>query len=231
MSAVVNNGPAYNAAPPDVDEDELDIGDLIGVLVENRWLIVAITAVAVLLGFFRAYTAVPIYQADSLIQIEQNPTSGALPTLEIAMMMQDYALVQAEIEILKSRNVLGDVVDNLKLDIHAAPEYMPIIGGALARRLPANERPSINVDTLEVPESLRGNRYKLVATGGDAYELYGSDDEFLLRGSVGTAAGVSIGGEYLSLFVSETSVPSPDDVFLASAFAENKQHSCVIGCP
>ncbi len=62
MSAIVNNGPFYNAAP-DIDEEEINLGDLLGVLIENRWLIIGITAVAILLGAFRAFTAVPIYQA------------------------------------------------------------------------------------------------------------------------------------------------------------------------
>jgi LPS O-antigen subunit length determinant protein (WzzB/FepE family) len=53
MSAIVNNGPFYNAAP-DIDEDEIDLGDLIGVLIENRWLIIGITFAAILLGAFHA---------------------------------------------------------------------------------------------------------------------------------------------------------------------------------
>ena len=79
-----------------------------------------------------------------------------MPTLEIAMMMQDFALVQAEIEILKSRTVLGDVVDNLKLDIHAERRILPVIGGALARGRQRASGRAITVDTLDVPESLRG---------------------------------------------------------------------------
>ena len=41
MSAIVKNGPLFNAAP-DVDEEEIDLGDLLGVLIENRWLIIGI---------------------------------------------------------------------------------------------------------------------------------------------------------------------------------------------
>ena len=44
MSAVVNKGPVFSTAP-DVDEEELDLGELIGVVLENRWLIAAITAI------------------------------------------------------------------------------------------------------------------------------------------------------------------------------------------
>ncbi len=39
-------------------------------------------------------------------------------------MLDDYTPVTAEIEILRSRSVLGEVVDNLKLDISAYPEHV-----------------------------------------------------------------------------------------------------------
>ena len=123
MSAVVNNGPLFNASP-NVDEEELDLGDLLGVVIENRWLIVAITAFALLVGGYQAFTAVPIYQADGLLQVEEK--SPGLMNLDVTAMLEDYAPVNAEIEILRSRSVLGAVVDNLKLDIQARAGVFPV---------------------------------------------------------------------------------------------------------
>jgi tyrosine-protein kinase Etk/Wzc len=200
MSAVVNNGPLFNARP-DVDEEELNLGDLIGVVIENRWLIVAITVVALVIGTYKAFTAVPIYQADGLLQVEEK--SSGLANLDVATMMEDYAPVNAEIEILRSRSVLGAVVDNLKLDIVARPEYFPFIGAALARRAPIDEQPKVKVDTLDVPDSMRGSVFKLVAVGPGQYELYDSGGSFLLRGAVGKTASLAMpNGDSLSLFVS-----------------------------
>ena len=50
-----------------MDDREINLGELLGVLIENRWLIIAITFVALLVGAYQAYTAVPIYQADGLL--------------------------------------------------------------------------------------------------------------------------------------------------------------------
>jgi tyrosine-protein kinase Etk/Wzc len=183
MSAVVNNGPLFNASS-NVDEEELDLGDLLGVVIENRWLIAVITAVALLIGGYNAFTAVPIYQADGLLQVEEK--SSGLANLDVATMMEAYAPVNAEIAILRSRSVLGAVVDNLKLDINAEPEYFPFIGAALARRAPADERPRIRVDSLEVPDSMRGEAFKLVGAGLNQYELYDAEGSFLLRGPSGS---------------------------------------------
>jgi tyrosine-protein kinase Etk/Wzc len=200
MSAVVNNGPLFNARP-DIEEEDLDLSDLLGVVIENRWLIVGIALAALVVGAYKAFTAVPIYQADGMLQVEEK--SSGLANLDVATMMEDYAPVNAEIEILRSRSVLGTVVDNLKLDIVARPEYFPFIGAALARRAPIDEQPKVKVDTLDVPDSMRGSAFKLVAVGPGQYELYDSGGSFLLRGSVGKTASLAMpDGASLSLFVS-----------------------------
>jgi tyrosine-protein kinase Etk/Wzc len=200
MSAVVNNGPAFSAQP-DIDEEELNLGDLLGVVIENRWLIIGITLAALLIGAFRAFTAVPIYRADGMLQVEEK--SSGLANLDVTTMLSDYAPVNAEIEILRSRSVLGAVVDNLKLDIYAEPDYFPFIGGALARRAPVDERPMIKVDTLDVPESMRGSAFRLAAVGPGKYELYDAHGTFVLRGSVGKTSSLAVpDGDTLSLFVS-----------------------------
>ena len=199
MSAIVNNGPFYNAAP-DIDEDEIDLGDLLAVLIENRWLIIGITFVALLFGAFRAFTAVPIYQADGLLQVEEK--KSGLGDLDISGLLGGGdAPISAEIEILRSRSVLGAVVDNLQLDIYAAPD-LSLIGAALARRAPANERPAIQVDTLDLPDYLRGAALKLVALGSNNYELFDASGALLLRGAVGETATTGRPGEEITLFVS-----------------------------
>jgi tyrosine-protein kinase Etk/Wzc len=185
---------------PDIDDDEIDLGDLLGVLIENRWLIIAITALSLFIGGYKAFTAVPIYRADGLLQVEEK--SGGLSNLDVTSMLDDYTPVNAEMEILRSRSVLGDVVDNLKLDISAYPEQS-VLGAALARRKPLNERPVIKVDSLELPDSMRGSGLKLLPTGANAYAVYDAEGELLLRGKVGETASLDLGNdETLKLFVS-----------------------------
>ena len=98
MSAIVNNGPFYNSAP-DIDEDEIDLGDLLGVLIENRWLIIGITlAVIFALVHCYAFIATPIYKADGLIQVEEK--KSGLGDLDINTLFEGDTSVTAEIEIL-----------------------------------------------------------------------------------------------------------------------------------
>ena len=186
---------------PDIEDDEINLGDLVGVLVENRWLIVAITAAAMLLGAFQAFRATHIYQADGLLQVEEK--SSGLTNLDVATMLETPSPVAAEIEILRSRSVLGPVVDNLQLDIIVQPEYAPLIGEAFARRMSADERPVAKIDTLDVPESWRGVAMQLIATGSNGFELRYASGELMTRGSVGQVVTHELpGGETLTLFVS-----------------------------
>jgi len=210
MSAIVNNGPLFNASP-DVDEDELSLADLLGVLIENRWLIIGITFVALLVGAYKAFTAVPIYQADALLQVEEKYSS--MSSFESTMMYEYYSPVNTEIEILRSRSVLGKVVDNLKLDIYAYPEYRTVLGAALARRAPANERPMIKVDSFDIPDSARGTSIKLVAINSNNFELLTDTGAFIARGMVGEVTSLALpGGEDATLFVSALQA-EPHQVF------------------
>ncbi len=196
----MSNGHSYGPVT-DIDEDEIDLGDLLGVLIENRWLIIGITLVALLIGTYRAFTAVPIYEADGLLQVEEKK-SGLGDLDLIGLLGGGDAPISAEIEILRSRSVLGAVVDNLQLDIYAEPD-LSVIGAALARRAPANERPMIKVDTLELPDYMLGQSLTLVALGLKKYELLDETGKSLLHGTVGETATMSIpGGQSITLFVS-----------------------------
>ena len=66
----VPNDFRVNQPTSGLDEDEIDFGYLLGILVESRWIIVAVTAAALLVGFYQAFTATPIYRADALLQVE-----------------------------------------------------------------------------------------------------------------------------------------------------------------
>jgi len=200
MSAIVNNGPFDNPIP-DAREDEIALSDLLGILIESRWLIIATTTVFFLLGVTYAFVATPIYQADGLLQVEEK--KRGFGDLDFNAMFEGDTLVSAEMEILGSRSVLGTVVDNLKLDIHAAPRYFPIFGAAIARRSAPSARPQIQVDTFDLPNSMMGKSMTLVSSGTDRYEVFDENTESLFRGTVGeTATRTLATGETISLFVS-----------------------------
>ena len=201
MSAVTNKNPTLNTGQ-NVDEEIINLGDLLDVVLENRWLIVGVTLAALLAGFYQAFTAVPFFRADGLIQVEEN-NQGGIASLDVTSMLEDYTPVNAEIEILRSRSVLGDVVDNLKLTIFAYPN-LSTVGAAIARRKPADERPMIKVDSLDLSEPMRGASFLLVSSGEGEYELFDDEELLILRGRIGEPASVvRPDGGSISIFVSD----------------------------
>lgn len=53
------------------DSDEIDLGRLVGELIDHRKLIISVTSLFTLLALVYALFATPIYQADALVQVEQ----------------------------------------------------------------------------------------------------------------------------------------------------------------
>ena len=213
MSAIVDNRPLYSQAP-DFEEEEIELGDLLATVIQAKWLVLSITVGVMLLGAAYTFVATPIYQADGMLQVEER--KAGLGTLDINELFEGDTSINAEIELLRSRSVLGDVVDNLKLDIIAKPDYFPIIGAAIERRAAAAERKSIQVDTLDLPAELIGESLALIAEGAGRYKLFGPDEDLLLSGVVGQTAGLTLSGsDPLTVFVAEMTA-EPGDTFSLS---------------
>ena len=193
----------------DQSEDEIDLSELIGTLIEAKWLISIIAGVFLVVGVFYALVATPIYQADAVLQIEEK--SGGMPGLgDLSDMLSTDALAATEIEIIKSRNIIGKAVDKLNLTINAQPDYLPIIGAAIARRYSGAEVSSgmgsyawggerIQLQRLVLPSYLIKDGVVLVTGKDQQYTLTDIDGEVLLTGSVGEVA--STNG--VEVFVSE----------------------------
>ena len=122
-----------------IAEDEIDLLGLLGALLDKRWTIISITIVAIILSVAVALISTPIYQAGALLQVEEKTAS--LPGLEdLAEAFASESSTQAELEIIKSRSVIGAAVENLSLTTNVEPRYFPVIGKALARRFePSDE--------------------------------------------------------------------------------------------
>src|SRR5215211_4886189 len=74
--------PVPVAAPPSQDDDELDLGELIGTLLESRWLILAVAAFVTSGGALYALAATPVYRADAMVQVEEKTAAlGGLKEL------------------------------------------------------------------------------------------------------------------------------------------------------
>ncbi|MEC6897853.1 polysaccharide biosynthesis tyrosine autokinase [Photobacterium piscicola] len=169
--------------------DEIDLGKLFGILIDSRWLIIITTFIFALIGISYALLATPIYKADALIQIEQKSTG--MPALggDMAEMFGgSESSATTEIEIIKSRMVLGDTVDKLNLTTVATPIYTPVFGKGLARLL--GDSHLISVARFTVPANTAVTNDVLTITNSEQgeYSVANSDGRELLTGKVGVLA-------------------------------------------
>ncbi len=194
--------------------DDINFFGLLDTIINARWLILGVLAASLLLGGAYAVISQPVYQADALIQVEQSPTTTPSNHIldELATVFNIQSPATAEIEILRSRLVVGQASDHLQLHIEATPNYIPLIGHWLAKHATGLSSPrafniggyliggyvwgteSISVAQLDAPQSLENQKLALIATI-EGYELYGPDGEKLADGKVGTASDFSAGGQ------------------------------------
>ncbi|AYH15269.1 tyrosine-protein kinase Wzc [Pectobacterium parmentieri] len=153
--------------------DEIDLGRLLGTLLDHRWLIIGVTAVFTIVGILYATFATPIYKSDALIQVEQNAGNSLLK--DISSVLPDAKPESAaEIELIKSRMVVGKTVSDLSLDIVAQQKYFPVFGKGLARLLGENAG-KIAVSRLEVPKSWEDEAINLIVIDDKNYSITAGD--------------------------------------------------------
>ena len=197
----------------DTKDDEIDLRELLGVLIDRKWLIIGTTAVFFVAGLAYALLASPVYQAQAMVQVESKvPSIPGLADLS-SLSGGGSTASTTEVALLTSRSVVGTAADQLKLDIAVEPRRLPVFGGFFARRFnPENDTDvapaklglsgygwggeELVVHRLDVAPAMVGNALMLESgKSAGEYTLYDSDGEELLRGQVGhpaTGRGVSI---------------------------------------
>ncbi len=223
LAPVGQSSPVVFAQPyaPPGNEDINFLG-LLDTARNARWLIISTVMTALLIGGAYALFSQPIYQSDALIQVEQtrtSPTTGNLLT-ELSSIFNVQSPATAEIEILRSRLVVGEASDKLQLYVEATPNYLPIVGRWLAKHATGLSNPrvldlgshtfggyvwgreSIEVAQLDVPQKLENMELTLTRTQA-GYTLHDPDGEMIAQGAIGTVAKIDAGGQQGRILISE----------------------------
>ncbi len=185
-------------APAHDDDDGVNLVEYWDILVDNRWLVAAVVALAVAIGGAYALLARPIYEANLLVQVEDSGGNVKGLIGEAAGLIDVKTATSAEMEIIRSRLVIGQAVDGTKLYITAVPRYLPFVGSFLARHseglsspgflwLPGyvSGRESIAVSAFDVPPALEGTLFRLTAGRDGEYTLSHPELAAPLHGRVG----------------------------------------------
>lgn len=186
----------------------------------NRWLIASIMAGVAIIGSAYAFMASPTYQSNILIQIEDSlgsaaGGSGAKNIQDNLSGAFDMRTVTAsEIEVIRSRSVLSQAVENAHLNIEVRPRYLPIVGEWIARHHRELTNPGIlgrggyvwgrehaEVSHFKVPSSMYGLPFMLTVLDDSSYRLSQGEQGVDVDGRLGESLAVPVGSDRVELRV------------------------------
>ena len=132
-----------NTLPPHHDEELIDLTDILKNLVDNKWLILTVSCICLILGGLYSATRASIYETDAIIQIEENQAKNNFFANAPALLWAQRATqVLTQTALIKSRIILDPVVESLGLTIHAAPTPSP---SWLSWLSPTAKKPTITI--------------------------------------------------------------------------------------
>lgn len=165
----------------------INLGRIMGLMLDNKWLIIGITCFFALTGVIYALCTTPVYQADALVQVEQK--SGGIPGLsDVSDMLGSGgdSETSTEIELIKSRMIISQTVDELNLNVLIQPDFPYGVSKGLAARLGWHAG-TLLVSRFQVPAAYEGRTFTLQLQDKGGYQL-SLDGTELLQGKAGELA-------------------------------------------
>ncbi len=188
-------------AGPAQDRYEVELKAWFHVLYDSRWLIAGVTLCVALLALVYALLAAPVYQASMTIQVEEErPNASTNIVSDTSSLFETKKAAIAEIELLRSRTLIAEAVEQLRLTIDVRPKYFPVVGAWIAKRAGGRlSRPGLFgrggyawgaeqavVTQFEVPAAWENRLFLITAQDGGRFVLAAADGLLSIEGRVGT---------------------------------------------
>lgn len=196
------------------ENDEIDLLSLFYALLDKWTIIVGFTLVTTFIGLVYAIFSTPIYKADALVQVEQKVGNTLFNDFTSAL-NGSKPLSTTEIELIRSRMILGKTIRDLSLDIDVNESFFPIFGKGLAR-LTRNDDNRIALSRYDVPLSWYDEPLELKVIDEENFTL-SKDGKELLSGKVGEFNS----SQPVSLLISQIKA-KPNTIFIITKRSESQ---------
>jgi len=178
------------------DSDEIDILEIL-VYLKSKWKFLLIFLIlGVVFGGLVTMWLRPSYRSDILLQVNVKGNKQGLALGEMGALLDVSTPSAAEMELIKSRVVLDQVVKEERLCYSAYPLDKQ------DRILQREGR--MDLELLEIPRAFQESKEKLIArvtADSSAYEVLGPEGEVVLNGSVGETYRKPFAGDTLVICV------------------------------
>ena len=181
-------------------EDEIDLLELAGILIAKWPVLLLFILLGGGIGFFVANFLRPSYSSDALLQVDQNGKTAGLAMGEMGALLDVASPSDAEIELIKSRRVLDEVVELEHLAYSAKPVAF------LPRLLHTEGR--VDVEFLHIPEIARTEKWMLMASADSAlsnseFSIIDPMEKVILQGKVGDTYRIPVMGDTFAIRISQ----------------------------
>lgn len=169
--------------------------DAATLLWRKKFVLLLFVVVAAVVGFSYSMWVRPQFTSDVLLQVNVKGTSSKSTKAlgEMGAVLDLASPADAEIELIKSRMVLSDVVAKEHL-------YLWTVPLGFWNRLTHREG-RLDLDSLRIPEKVRSKKWIAVAGAEDSYSVLSPDGKKVLEGKVGDVHSVAYAGDTLSIRV------------------------------
>ncbi len=160
-------------------KEETDLFDLAKDLVKNWYIVLPCLILSGIIGVIVALWIRPVYQVDALLQIENKNNKGPAAAMMggIGNLFASSSPAETEIELIKSRQVIGDAVDKMRLQYYAIPTRK------LQRLLHKEGRMELNqleIPWKNIPEEDRGKPWYAVVKDSLTFKLLDHNNKLVI---------------------------------------------------
>ena len=166
------------------NSSEINLKQLFEAVSVKKKTILSIAVLGALLGLAYGISTDKEYRADAKLEIDTSNQNQILN--EISNMMSgspNASPADSEVDLITSRLVLGQTVDDLHLDTSIKPLYTPIIG-SLLHKLNRSDSPELTLTVLNVPKNWNNEKLLIKVIDQNTYSITSPDDN-TTEGKVG----------------------------------------------
>lgn len=162
--------------------EEKEFIDYIQILLKNWYVVLPCMVFAGVVGVLVAFWIRPVYQVDALLQIETKKGKGLSLGGDMASLFATTSPAETEIELIKSRRVIGPIIESKKLQYYAIPQKKM---DRLLHREGRVELASFEIPWDNLPEEERGEPWMVRALDSVNFALYDHNEKKVLVGAAG----------------------------------------------
>ena len=160
-------------------KEDLNLFDLLKDLVKNWHIMLPCVILSGVVGVLIAMWIRPIYQVDALLQIESKNNKGMASAMMggLGSLFASSSPAETEIELIKSRQVVGDAVDKMHLQYIAEPIRK------LQRLLHREGRMELSLFEVpwdNLPEEEQGRPWLAIVRDSLTFDLYDHNQQLVL---------------------------------------------------